>query len=352
MSEKKEKVKTNVDESYEPELKKKDRNPVLNWMIENALIVVILLMVIYTTFAADNFLNWNNLRNLMSNVGLRYVIALGISGTLITRGTDLSAGRIVGLSAVMSAIMLQRPDGADVLYPGLAGSPIWVTLLVAMAIGLVCGALNGVIIAFLDVPPFITTLGTQIAIFGINQMVSKNEPIGSLNSSYTKFGNSGLSIGSFTIPWIAVIAIVVALIMAVLYKKTIYGKNMYAIGGNETSAIVSGVNVRIYKLLIYSVAGLLYGLAGFLLTARTGSAAVTAGTGYELEAIAAATIGGVSTAGGVGTVSGILVGVVVFELLKTVLQFLGISPELTLIIQGVVIVVAVALDIRKTKRKK
>ena len=127
---------------------------------------------------------------------------------------------------------------------------------------------------------------------------------------------------------------------------------MYAIGGNEVAAEVSGVNTKRSKILIFSLAGLLYGLAGFLLTAKTGSAAVSAGTGYELEAIAAATIGGVSTAGGVGTVPGVFLGVLVFEMLKTCLQFLGISPEMTNIFQGIVIVVAVALDIRKTMRKK
>ena len=137
-----------------------------------------------------------------------------------------------------------------------------------------------------------------------------------------------------------------------LYRFTLYGKHMYAIGGNEIAAEVSGVNTTKSKIVIFTLAGALYGLAGFLLTAKTGSAAVSAGTGYELEAIAAATIGGVSTAGGVGKVTGILVGVLVFELLKTCLQFLGITPEMTNVFQGLVIVVAVALDIRKTMRRR
>lgn len=323
-----------------------------DWLIENALIVVIILMVIYTAFSANNFLSFNNFKNILSNVSVRFIIALGISGPLIIRGTDLSAGRIVGITSVTAAVFLQRPDAAGVLYPAVAGSPILGALAAAIGVGLVFGLINGLIIAKLHVPPFIATLGTQIAIYGLNMSLSQNVPIGSLNQSYSRFGAQGFNFGELQIPYLAVIAVVVGIFMFILYRYTVYGKQMYAIGGNEVAAEVSGVNTSKMKILIYVLAGILYGAAGFLLTAKTGSAAVTAGTGYELEAIASATIGGVSTSGGVGTVPGILVGVLVFELLKTSLQFLGISPEMTNVFQGIVIVVAVALDIRKTMRKK
>lgn len=322
------------------------------WMIENALVVVIILMVIYTAFSANNFLSFNNLKNIMSNVSVRFIIALGISGPLIIRGTDLSAGRIVGLTAVVTAIFLQRPDAPGVMYPAVAGSPIIVAALAALSVGLVFGLINGLIISKLYVPPFIATLGTQIAIYGLNMILSKNTPIGSLHSGFTRFGALGINVMGVQIPYIAFISAVIGVFMFILYRYTIYGKEMYAIGGNEVAAEVSGVNTGKSKILIYSLAGLLYGLAGILLTAKTGSAAVTAGTGYELEAIAAATIGGVSTSGGVGTVPGVLVGVLVFELLKTCLQFLGISPEMTNVFQGIVIVAAVALDIRKTMNSR
>lgn len=330
----------------------KQKTTFKDWLIENALVVVIVLMVIYTAVSANNFLNFHNLSNILSNVAVRYIIALGVSGCLIIKGTDLSAGRIVGLTAVVTGTLLQRPDGAGLVYETIAGTPIPVALVVAMVVGLLLGLVNGVIIAFLKVPPFIATLGTQIAIFGLNQLYSQNRPIGSLNQAFTRFGTQGLKLGPVTIPWLAFVALAVGIVIYILYRKTVYGKNMYALGGNEVAAEVSGVNTNKTKILVFSLAGLLYGLAGFLLTAKTGSAAVTLGTGYELEAIAAATIGGVSTTGGVGTVPGILIGVLVFELLKTCLQFLGISPELTLVFQGLVIVVAVALDIRKTLRRK
>lgn len=330
----------------------KQKRTTKDWMIENALVVVIILMVLYTAFSADNFLSFNNLKNVLANVSVRFIIALGISGPLIVRGTDLSAGRIVGLTSVVTAIFLQRADAPGVMYPAVAGSPILVALLVVLAVGLLFGLINGLIISKLNVPPFIATLGTQIAIYGLNMMLSQNAPIGSLNSNFTKFGALGLKIGKLNLPYVAFIALAAGIMMYVLYRYTVYGKQMYAIGGNEVAAEVSGVNTAKSKLLIYTLAGIMYALAGFLLTAKTGSAAVTAGTGYELEAIAAATIGGVSTSGGVGKVPGILIGVLVFELLKTCLQFLGITPEMTNVIQGIVIVVAVALDIRKTMRRK
>ncbi|MFK8242169.1 MULTISPECIES: beta-methylgalactoside transporter [unclassified Facklamia] len=321
-------------------------------VIENALIVVIILMVIYTAFSAKNFISFNNLKNILANVSVRFIIALGISGPLIIRGTDLSAGRIVGITSVVTAIFLQRSDAPGVMYPNIAGSPIIVALLAALAVGLLFGAINGLIISRLNVPPFIATLGTQIAIYGLNMMLSQNAPIGSLNQTFTRFGAQGVKIGGLQIPYLSFVAIVAGIVMYILYRYTVYGKQMYAIGGNEVAAEVSGVNTGKSKLMIYCLAGTLYAVAGFLLTAKTGSSAVTAGTGYELEAIAAATIGGVSTAGGVGRVPGILIGVLVFELLKTCLQFLGITPEMTNVFQGIVIVAAVSLDIRKTMRKK
>lgn len=331
----------------------KKKMTVAEWLVENALILIIIAMVIYSALFAANFVSFQNLKNVMMNVSVRFIIALGVSGCLITKGTDLSAGRVVGLSSVVTALMLQRPDASSgVIYPWLAGKPIILTLLVAMFVGMIFGMINGAVISLLYVPPFIATLGSQIAIYGVNMMLSQNKPIGSLNSTFTGFGVTGLKLGPVIIPWIFFVSMIVVIIMNVLYRHTVYGKNMYAIGGNEIAAEVSGVNTKRSKFIIYTVAGMLYGLAGFLLTAKTGSAAVSAGTGYELEAIAAATIGGVSTTGGVGTVPGILIGVVVFELLKTCLQFLGITPEMTNVIQGVVIVAAVAMDIRKTMRKR
>lgn len=319
------------------------------FLTKNSMYIVVAVMILYTGITKDNFFTVGNAANIMANTSVRFIIALGISGCLITRGTDLSAGRVVGLTAIITATLVQKPDFVGKFFPNLPDLPIFVPLIAALVVGALLGLLNGSIISFLNVPPFLATLGTQIMTYGLVLIYSQSKPIGTFKDDFVNLGQGKLF---GVVPYITLIAAAVGLGMWVLYNKTRYGKYMYAIGGNEHAAEVSGVNVRMSKIKIFLLAGLLYGLAGFLLTAKTGSAGAGAGMGYELDAIASATIGGVSTAGGQGTVPGILLGVFVFELLKVCLTYLGVSPDMTNVIQGIVIVVAVALDIRKTMVRK
>lgn len=316
-----------------------------DFLTKNSMYIVVAVMILYTGLTKDNFFTLGNAANIMANTSVRFIIALGISGCLITRGTDLSAGRIVGLTAIITATLVQKPDFVGKFFPNLPDLPMIVPLIAALVVGAMLGLFNGTIISFLNVPPFLATLGTQIMTYGLVLIYSQSKPIGTFKNEFVDLGQGKLF---GVVPYITVIAALVGLGMWVLYNKTRYGKYMYAIGGNEHAAEVSGVNVRLSKIKIFLLAGLLYGLAGFLLTAKTGSAGAGAGFGYELDAIASATIGGVSTAGGQGTVPGILLGVFVFELLKVCLTYLGVSPDMTNVIQGLVIIVAVALDIRKT----
>lgn len=320
-----------------------------DFLTKNSMYIVVAAMILYTGLTQDNFFTVGNAGNIMANTSVRFIIALGVSGCLIIRGTDLAAGRIVGLTAIVTATLVQRPDFAQKFFPNLPDLPIVVALLAALAVGATLGLISGLIISFLNVPPFLATLGMQIMTYGFVLIYSESKPIGTFKDEFVMIGQ-GKIFG--VVPYIAIIAAVVGLIMWVLYNKTRYGKYMYAIGGNENAAEVSGVNVRLSKIKIYLLAGFLYGLAGFLLSAKTGSAGAGAGMGYELDAIASATIGGVSTAGGQGTVPGILLGVFVFELLKVCLTYLGVTPDMTNVIQGIVIIVAVALDIRKTMVKR
>lgn len=320
-----------------------------DFIAKNSMYIVVAAMILYTGLTQDNFFTIGNAANIMANTSVRFIIALGISGCLIIRGTDLSAGRIVGLTAIITATLVQQPDFIGKFFPNLPDLPIFVALLIAISVGALLGLFNGSIIAFLNVPPFLATLGTQIITYGFVLIYSQSKPIGTFKPEFIQIGQG--KIAGF-IPYITIIAIIIGIIMWILYNKTRYGKYMYAIGGNENAAEVSGVNVRLSKIKIFLLAGILYGLAGFLLSAKTGSAGAGAGMGYELDAIASATIGGVSTAGGQGTVPGILLGVFVFELLKVCLTYLGVTPDMTNVIQGLVIIVAVALDIRKTTVRK
>ena len=320
---------------------------------DNAITVVLILMVAYVGLTKDNFFSWGSFVNLASNTSVRFLVALGVSGCLITKGTDLSAGRVVGFGACIAAALLQQPDYANKYLPWLQEYPLIAVILLTIGICAIIGLVNGIIISFFNVPPFIATLGMQTLVYGICLVFTKSQPIGALQPKYTAMASGKIPLfGEYYIPYLLIYAIIIGVIMWFIYNKTRHGKYMYAIGGNENAAEVSGVNTKFAKIRIYTTAAMLYGFAGILLAAKSGGASVGLGVGWELEAIAACTIGGVSTNGGVGRVSGILLGVLVFELLKLSLQFLGVNTSYQYIVQGIVIIVAVALDIRKYVAKK
>lgn len=317
-------------------------------LLDNGIIIVLLILVLVTGIMKDNFFSLGNLKNISVNAAARVIIAFGVSGCLITKGTDLSAGRVVGLASCIAGTLLQTVDYSARFYPNLPQLNILVVLLITIAICSVFGLINGWIISYLNVPAFIGTLGMQLAVYGICLVYTNATPIGGFREDYTKVAN-----GSFAhIPYLFIIALFVGLVMWFIYNMTRHGKYMYAIGGNEAAAEVSGVNVKKTKIWIYVSAAILYAIAGFLLGAKSGGTSVNMGQGYELEAIAACTIGGVSVNGGIGRISGCVIGVLVFELLKSSMQFLGINTNYQYIVQGIVIVVAIALDIRKYIQKK
>ncbi len=323
---------------------------VQRFITNNIIIIGIFLLAVVVSILRPNFLGESNIRNLLGNTAIRFIIAVGVSGCLITRGTDLSAGRTAGFAACMAAIMLQRPDYVNRMLPNLPQMPVIVVLLIVLAMTAIIGAINGSVVAFFKVPPFIATLGMQTLVYGIALVTTGAQPIGSLRKEYTDIATG--YIGNPIVSYIAIIALVVGLLMWTLYNKMRYGKYMYAIGGNEAAAEVAGVNVNRSKVIIYTLAGVMYGLCGFLLAAKSGGASVNTAMGYELEAIAGCTIGGVSVNGGVGRISGILIGVLVFEVLKIAMQFMGLKSDYTYIVQGLVIIIAVALDLRKYLAKK
>ena len=327
---------------------------ILAYLKGNPIVVILTVVCLIVGFTVDKFFSWGNFNNLASNTAVRFLIALGVSGCLITKGTDLSAGRQVGLAACIAGVLLQRGDYSGRMFPNMPEMNMIVVLLIVLALGAFVGFVNGVIVSKLNVPPFIATLGTQTIVYGTALVFTDAQPIGGFKKTYTQFVNGKVfAVGEFPgIPYLLIIAVIFGLLFWFIYNKTTHGKYMYAIGGNEVAAEVSGVNTVKSKILIYMTAGLMYALAGYLLAGKAGGATSALGTGYELEAIAGCTIGGVSTTGGIGTVGGILVGVLVFELLKIVLQFLGVNPYYNYIVQGLVIVVAVALDIRKYVKKK
>ena len=283
-------------------------------MVNYGVIIIMILLVIYTGFTSKNFLSGNNLNNILMNMSSRIVIALGIAGCIITAGCDLSAGRMIGFGGCIAGTLLQKMDYSKKFFPDMEPLNIFVALLIVMLICALFGCVTGFFIAYMHVPPFISTMAMMEVVYGINLL-------------YTNA------------TWF-------------IFNMTRHGKYMYAIGGNPQAAEVAGVPVKMTLIIIYAKAAAMYGLAGFMLGAKSGGASVNLGLGYEMEAIAACTIGGVSVSGGRGKVSSAIIGVAVFELLKTALQFLGVNANAQWIALGVIIFVAISLDIRKYVARK
>jgi methyl-galactoside transport system permease protein len=323
------------------------------WLMNNAIYVVLVALIVIIAIREPGFLRPTNFINILTQSSTRIIIALGVGGILITQGTDLSAGRQVGLAAVISASMLQASDYTYRMYPNLGELPVIVPIIVVAAVCGIVGLVNGIVVSVFKVPPFIATLGMMIIVYGLNSIYFDRppygaQPIGGLSKPFKDFAQGSF----FTIPHLIIYAVIVSIIIWVLWNKTRLGKNMYAIGGNPEAAAVSGVNVNKYLIIIYIIAGALYGFAGALEAGRVGSATNNTGNMYELDAIAACVVGGVSTSGGIGTVPGIITGVLIFQVINYGLSFLGVSPYLQYIVKGLIIVSAVAVDIRKYLKKR
>lgn len=337
--------------------KKIDKKKVIDFLLNYALYIVLFLMIIFFIAKEPGFLSLKNFTNILSQASTRGILALGVAGLIVLQGTDLSAGRILGLTAIISASLLQSSTYAARMYPELPVLPLALPLIIAVIIGGIFGAINGFGVAKLKIHAFIITLGTQLIAFGISCLYIDRPPLGAqpvanLDSRYTNAVNGSLKLGSVEIPYLVFYLAIVALVMWFIWNKTTLGKNMFAIGGNPEAAAVSGVNIVKNVMIIFIIAGMLYGLAGFLEAARAGSTSTATGFNYELDAISACVVGGVSFSGGIGTIPGVLLGTVLLQVINYGLNFIGVNAYWQYIIRGLIIIVAVALDVRKYIAKK
>lgn len=333
-----------------------NKNSIKEFVTNNAIQLVLVALLFIIIFIEPSFLSVNNLRNILAQSSIRIIIALGVGGIIVTQGTDLSAGRIIGLAAVVSASLLQATDYAYRMYPDLQKMPLIVPILIAMILCGFMGAINGFAVAKLKTPPFIATMGTMLIVYGLTSLYFDRppygaQPIAGLDPAFTKLAQGNIGTGDFRIPYLIIYAILISVIMWFVWNKTKLGKNMFAIGGNPEAAEVSGVNVARNIIIIYVIAGALYGLAGSLEAARVGSATNNTGFMYEMDAIAACVVGGVSFSGGVGSIGGIITGVLIFQVINYGLAFIGVSTYLQFIVKGIIIIAAVALDTRKHIKK-
>lgn len=333
----------------------------IDFLVQNAIYLVILALIAAIIIADPRFLSLRVLENVLTQSSVRLILALGVAGIIILQGTDLSLGRMVGLAAVVSASMLQRADYAGRFYPNLANMPILVPMLFAILACVIFSGINGWVVAQFKIHPFLATMGMMTILYGVIQIYfdlgeGGAQPIGGHDRAYTSLSTGRLvefSVGGSKvgIPYIVLIAAAVSLVIWVIWNKTTFGKNMFAVGGNPEAAKVSGVNVMGTTIMVYVMAGVLYGIGGYLEAARIGSANPSTGFGYELDAIAACVVGGISFSGGIGKVSGAIAGVLMFTIISYGMTFVGLDQYYQYIIKGVIIIAAVALDTRKYLKK-
>jgi methyl-galactoside transport system permease protein len=350
----------------------------VDFFLNNAIYMVMILLIVVVIIQRPNFLSIGTLINVLSQSSVKLILAFGVGGIIILQGTDLSLGRSVGFAMVISASLSQADwyptkfyenlwlSNLDISIGGLqlAGVvQILVPMLIAMVVCAFFSTINGYIAAVFKVHPFIVTLGMSVFLYGVltlyyNSPEAGGQPIGGFSETYSNFVQSRITgIGPFQfpdgvyIPWLVVYATIVSIFIWILWNKTVFGKNMFAVGGNPEAASVSGVNVVLTFVLVYALAGALYGLGGFLEAGRIGSANNSSGFNYELDAIAACVVGGISFSGGVGKVGGAITGVLLFTVMSYGMVFADISFEYQNIIKGFIIVFAVALDTRKYLKK-
>jgi len=273
------------------------------------------------------------------------IIAIGVTQVIISGGIDLSSGSIVGATAMIAMSFAQvaevngQPNPKGVfIEQGWVDLPVIIPIAVGLACGLVAGLINGLLIAFTRIPPFIATLGMMVTARGIAKWWSKGQPISFPTDSYALIGN-GLG------GWMPVVIFVgLAILFHLVLKYTVYGKHTYAIGSNEDAARMSGINVSRHKVLVYTIAGMLAGLSALVLSSKNLTAQAGMGVMYELDAIAMAVIGGVSLAGGRGSIVGTVLGALIFGVIVSGFTFLRLDAYYQEMVKGAIIVGAVVLD--------
>ena len=322
-------------------------------LFNNAMYIIIAIAVIFIAIKVPAFLSVSSIVNIVSLTAAKLPIALGIAGCIVLTGTDISAGRCVGLTACVAASLLQVTDYANKMFPNLKTLPLIAVILAVIVIGAVVGLVNGFFVAKFKLHPFIVTLSTQLIVFGTVLMYlmiggNNGQTLSGLDVSYTSFITGTLfTVGGVSVPKYVLYSVILTAVMWVVWNKTKFGKNMFAVGSNEEAARVSGVNVFTTILMVFVLAGVMYGITGFIEGARIASCSANTGLNYECDAIAACVIGGVSFVGGTGKISGIVIGVLLLQIIFAGLNFLSVSANMLYIIKGLIILIACAIDMRK-----
>lgn len=295
---------------------------------------VLILIFIGFSLMTPNFATESNIMNIVRQSSINTVLAAGMTFVIITGGIDLSVGSILGATAVMAMVTSLSPE------LGLLSIPV------ALMGGLLMGTLNGVMVAYIGLPPFIATLGTYTALRGAAYLLADGTTVINNDISFEWIGNAYLG----PIPWLVVIGFVVIGICWFILRKTTLGMHVYAVGGNANAARLTGIKVGLVLTFVYAMSGLMAGLGGIMSASRLYSANGNLGVGYELDAIAAVVLGGTSLSGGIGSITGTLIGALIIAAMNNGMTLMGVSYFWQLVIKGCVIIIAVLIDKYRTRK--
>ena len=291
-------------------------------------VLILLVICVFATILSPSFLSVTNLFNVFKQITVAGIVGCGMTFVILTGGIDLSVGSILGLSGVLASGVLASTGNTAA------------AVAVSLTVGIACGAVNGFFFFFCGIPPFISTLGMMTLLRGVILVYTKGSPIPIKSDAYKFFGKG--SIAGIPVP--VIILIIVFLLAHYILTQTSYGRSVYAVGGNREAARLSGIRVKTSEFLVYTLNGLMCGMAGLILTARLGSAQSTSGTGIEMDAIAAVILGGTSLSGGVGFVLPTVVGAMIMGIIDNILTLMNVNPHATNIVKGAVILIAVLVD--------
>lgn len=313
---------------------------------DNTIWVVFIGIFIISTIANKNFLTPANISSVLMTESIIGILAVGLMWCILSRGIDLSPGAIVALSSCLVASFSQRPEYVAKMLPGV-NMPVPVAILITVAICTIFGVINGALIAYTKIPAFIATLGTQMIARAVAQLYTNAYPIPELKPTLKFLGQGNIA----GIPVIVIIFAIFATISGFMLTQTRFGKNVFAIGGNDQAAKVAGIRVEKNLVMVYVWSAFCASVGGVLLAARSGSGNSAAGLQYETDAIAAATVGGTSHTGGVCRISGVVAGIMILGVVKNIMLLLGINPYWQQVVKGIIIIGSVVLDMRKNLRK-
>ena len=313
----------------------KQKKSVKSLISEYFIFVIFIALVIVLTCLKPSFIQPSNLVNILKQASINGILSFGMMFVIIAGGFDMSVGSTVAFTGIVAALL------------GQGQYPLIVPLAVAMLSGLAVGIINGVGVSIGDLPPFIMTLGTMTAVRGLALLLCNGKPVTGISQEYRAVAAQSF----FGVPMLAVFLVIVIAICSFVLAKTVYGRRVYACGGNLQAARVSGINTTLIRISTFSIAGLLAGLCGFLMTSRVTIGQPTAAESYEMDAITACVVGGVSMSGGVGKPWGVVVGCLLITVIANGLDIMGVSSHWQKIVKGAIIVLAVLIDV-KGKRKK